>query len=148
MPVGTAQFGQAYLSKTVTQTEAPKTQLGRAVVSRALIDHVRFISFPVFLFHLMLVGTIQFGEASLYKTESHTDSQITQLGAAASGLIIVRVWFVSFYFFVYADASRCRATARCSVCFVSRVFFQQIFFFLRSQFGQYPKRTHQRTHQD
>ena len=70
----------------------------------------------------MLVGTVQFGEADLSKTESHTDAQMTQLGAATSGLIIARVWFVSFSFFVYADASRCRAAASCSFCFVFRVF--------------------------
>ena len=66
----------------------------------------------------MLVGTVQFGEADSSKTESHTDAQMTQLGAATSGLIIARVWFVSFSLFVYADASRCRAAASCSFCFV------------------------------
>ena len=61
----------------------------------------------------MLVGTVQFGEADLSKPESHTDAQMTQLGAATSGLIIARVWFVLISFIVYADASRCRAAASC-----------------------------------
>ena len=75
----------------------------------------------------MLVGTVQFGEADLSKPESHTDTQMTQLGATTSGLIIARVWFVSISFFVDADASRCRAAASYSFCFVFRVFFQLIF---------------------
>ena len=74
----------------------------------------------------MLVGTVQFGEADLSKPESHTDAQMTQLGAATSGLIIARVWFGSFSFFVYADASRCRAAASHSFCFVFHVFVQLI----------------------
>ena len=40
MPVGTAQFGQADLSKTEAHTEAPMTQLGRAAASGSIIDHV------------------------------------------------------------------------------------------------------------
>ena len=62
MPVGTAQFGQADLSKTETYTEAPMTQLGRAAASNAMIDYVWlphsgiinyvwFVSFSVFTFN-------------------------------------------------------------------------------------------------
>ena len=43
MPVDTAQFGQADLSKTETHTEAPMTQLGRAAASSSIIDHVWFL---------------------------------------------------------------------------------------------------------
>ena len=43
MPVDTAQFGQADLSKTETHTEAPMTQLGRAAASGSIIDHVWFV---------------------------------------------------------------------------------------------------------
>ena len=49
MPLDTAQFGQADLSKTEAHTEAPMTQLGRAAASSSIIDHVclfRFL-FPV-----------------------------------------------------------------------------------------------------
>ena len=97
MPVGTTQFGQADLSKTETDTEAPMTQLGRAPASSSIIDHVCFISFPDFWFQLMPVGTAQFGQADLSKTEAHAEAPMTQLGrAAASSLIIAHVWFVSF----------------------------------------------------
>ena len=89
-------------------------------------------------------GDRTIGEADLSKPESHTDAQMTQLGAATSGLIIARVWFVLISFFVYADASRCRAAASCSFCCVFRVFFffQQVFVFLRKQFGQYSNKNH------
>ena len=50
MPVDTAQFGQADLSKTETHTEAPMTQLGRATASSQVINHVWLISFPIFSF--------------------------------------------------------------------------------------------------
>ena len=71
MPVGTAQFGQADLSKAEAHTEAPMTQLGRAA------------------------GASQFGRADLSKTETHTEAAMTQLGrAAASCPIIDHVWFV------------------------------------------------------
>ena len=43
MPVDTAQFGQADLSKTETHTEAPMTQLGRTATSRSIIDHAWFV---------------------------------------------------------------------------------------------------------
>ena len=39
MPVGTAQFGQADLSKTEAHTEAPMTQLERAAASGSTIAH-------------------------------------------------------------------------------------------------------------
>ena len=42
MPVDTAQFGQADLSKTETLTEPPMTQLGRAAAPGSIIDHVWF----------------------------------------------------------------------------------------------------------
>ena len=41
--VGTAQFGEANLSKTETHTEAPITQLGRAAAPGSIIDHVWFV---------------------------------------------------------------------------------------------------------
>ena len=41
--VGTAQFGQANLSKTETHAEAPMTQLGRAAAPGSIIDHVWFV---------------------------------------------------------------------------------------------------------
>ena len=47
MPVGTAQFGQADLSKTEAHTEAPMTELGRAAASNAIIDPVWFIPEPL-----------------------------------------------------------------------------------------------------
>ena len=37
MPVGTAQFGQADLSKTEAHAEAPMTQLERATVSQSSV---------------------------------------------------------------------------------------------------------------
>ena len=40
MPVCTAQFGQADLFKTEAHTETPMTQLGRANVSSAIINHI------------------------------------------------------------------------------------------------------------
>ena len=43
MPVDTAQFGQADLSKTEAHTEAPMAQLGRAAASGSIIDHVWFV---------------------------------------------------------------------------------------------------------
>ena len=60
MPVGTTQFGQADLSKTETDTEAPMTQLGRAAASSSII------------------GTTQFGQADLSKTETDTEAPMTQ----------------------------------------------------------------------
>ena len=76
MPVDSAQFGQADLSKTEAHTEAPMTQLGRTTAS------------------------------NVSKTEGHTGAPIKQLGrAAASGSIIgharvvqkeSRLWFVLF----------------------------------------------------
>ena len=126
MPVGTAQFGQAYLSKTETQ---PKPQ--RRSEDAPLYHAHSLTMFDLFHFLFSISpdagGDRTIGEADLSKPESHTDAQMTQLGAATSGLIIARVWFVLISFFVDADASRCRAAASYSFCFVFRVFFQLIF---------------------
>ena len=121
MPVGTAQFGRAYLSKTETQ---PKPQ--RRSEDAPLYHAHSLTMFDLFHFLFSISpdagGDRTIGEADLSKPESHTDAQMTQLGAATSGLIIARVWFVLISFFVYADASRCRAAASCSFCCVFRVF--------------------------
>ena len=110
MPVGTAQFGQAYLSKTETQ---PKPQ--RRSEDAPLYHAHSLTMFDLFHFLFSISpdagGDRTIGEADLSKPESHTDAQMTQLGAATSGLIIARVWFVLISFFVDADASRCRAAA-------------------------------------
>ena len=90
----------------------------------------------------MLVRTVQFGEADLSKPESHTDAQMTQLGAATSGLIIARVWFVLISFFVYADASRCRAAASCSFCFVFRIFSKGSFLLAKPILPIFEKKKH------
>ena len=51
--------------------------------------------FPFFVSTDASIGTTQLGQASLSKTEAHTETPMTQLGrAAASGSIIDRVWFV------------------------------------------------------
>ena len=48
-----------------------------------------------FEFQLVPVSTTQFGQADLFKTETHTEAPMTQLGrAAASGSIIDHGWFV------------------------------------------------------
>ena len=44
MPVGTAQFGQADLSKTEADTEAPMPQLGRATASSSILGRVWLVS--------------------------------------------------------------------------------------------------------
>ena len=77
------------------------TQLGRAATSRLII---MFVLFHILLFHfqLMQVGTAQFGQADLSKTEAHAEAPMTQLGrAAASNLIIAHVWLVSFFHFCF-----------------------------------------------
>ena len=43
VPAGTAQFGQADLSKTEAHTEAPMTQQGCAAAPGSIIDHVWFV---------------------------------------------------------------------------------------------------------
>ena len=96
----------------------------------------------------MLVETVQFGEADLSKPESHTDAQMTQLGAATSGLIIARVWFVLISFFVYADASRCRAAASCSFCFVFRIFSKGSFLLAKPILPIFEKITSIRIHKE
>ena len=92
MPVSTTQFGHADLSKKETGTEPPMRQLGRAPASSS-IDHVCFTKFSIFVeFQLIPVGTAQFGQADLSKTETDTEAPMTQLErAAASSLIIAHV---------------------------------------------------------
>ena len=46
MPVGTAQFGQANLSKTETHTEAPMAQLGRAATPMKIALRIFEFKFP------------------------------------------------------------------------------------------------------
>ena len=46
MPVDTAQFGQADLSKTETHTEAPMTQLGRAATPMKIAQRIFEFQFP------------------------------------------------------------------------------------------------------
>ena len=51
MPVDTAQFGQADLSKTEAHTEAPMTQLGRTTASMKITQ-------PIFEFKFATRGPI------------------------------------------------------------------------------------------
>ena len=88
MPVGTTQLGQADLSKTETNTEAPMTQRGRAAAQTVwwtCWESVCVLSGGVRekAPQLMPVGTAQFGQAYLSKTEAHTEAPKTQLGRAA-----------------------------------------------------------------
>ena len=90
MPVGTVQFGQADLFKTETHIEAPMTQRGRAAAQTVwwtCWKFVRVLSGGVRekAPQLMPVGTAQFGQADLSKTETH-----------AEAAMIDHVWFVSF----------------------------------------------------
>ena len=53
----------------------------------------------------MPVGTTQFGQADLSKTETYTEAPMTQLGrAAASASIIDHVWFVLVFTFCFTEA--------------------------------------------
>ena len=113
MPVGTTKLEQADLSKAETTTEAPMTQRGRAAAQTVwwpCWEFVRVLSGGVRekAPQLMPVGTAQFGQANLSKTEAHTETPMTQLGrAAASSSTVVMLGLFCFLILVLTDASRC-----------------------------------------
>ena len=58
---------------------SPMTQLRRAAASSAIINQFGLFRF-LFLFQFMPVGTAQFGQADLFKKETHTETPMTELG--------------------------------------------------------------------